>query len=58
MQINLDREEVRKILCEKFGEASFLVCYTETDAEWEGKNRMKISELEVPPKKDYQYLHF
>ena len=42
MNIDLTREEIAKILKEKFGEASFRVFYTQSDKCWEGENNQEI----------------
>lgn len=58
MRIDLNRNEVSKILKEKYGEAYFRVFYTESDKVWEERNNEKVSELEKPPKKESYCLHF
>lgn len=58
MKIDLNREEVTKILTEKFGEAQFRVFYTESDRLWEDKNHKKISEMVEPPIKESHVLYF
>jgi len=58
MNIDLNREEVKKILTDKFGEASFRVFYTESDKLWETRNNKKIQELQQAPEKDSYVLYF
>ena len=58
MNIDLTREEINKILKEKFGDASFRVFYTESDKNWEARNRKKISELKECPEKEMYVLCF
>ena len=58
MNIDLTREEIAKILKEKFGEASFRVFYTQSDKCWEVENNQKISELKTPPEKESHVLYF
>lgn len=58
MKIDLNKQEVTKILKEKFGEAQFRVFYTESDKIWEERNKKKISELVEPPTKESYVLYF
>ena len=58
MDIDLNNEEVKKILKEKFGEANFRVFYIESDKEWEARNNEKILRLEKAPEKLSYVLYF
>lgn len=58
MKIDLNRQEVARILREKFGHAEFRVFYTESDQSWEARNDRKISEMAEPPSKDVHVLVF
>ncbi len=58
MDIDFSKEDIRKILIEKFGKANFKVFYIESDREWEARNNKKISELKEPPEKQSYILYF
>lgn len=58
MNIDLNREEVYRILKERFGEGTFRIFYTESDKLWELRNNIKISELKHPPSKESYTLYF
>lgn len=58
MQIDLNKDEVTKILKDKFGEATFRCFYTESDILWEARNRKKITEMIEPPQKESHILYF
>lgn len=44
MNIDLNRQELKIILAEKFGNANFRLFYTESDKAWEERTGKKISE--------------
>ena len=57
MRIDLDKNEIKKILEEKFGKADFRIFYTESDKCWEERNDKKIKDLERPPEKESYLLY-
>lgn len=58
MRIDLNSEEIKKILTEKFGDAEFRCFYTESDKSWEAREDKKISDLEKPPQKQSYIISF
>lgn len=58
MKIDLTKNEVRRILIEKFGEGEFRVFYTESDKLLEARLGKKLKEFEKPPQKESYVLHF
>lgn len=58
MKLDLTKQEVRKILKERFGDMDFRVFYTESDKLWEARNGKKMDELLEYPTKQSHVLYF
>ena len=58
MEITLNRQEINKILKEKYGDGFFKCFYVESDKTWEQRNKKKTKDLKEPPKKEAYLLYF
>lgn len=58
MNITLTKQEIRKILEDKFGKGTFRLFYTESDKLWEARMGRVIANMSEVPNKESFVVYF